>query len=136
MGDFQYKSSSAGSWADVPKTAYYGTFVGTMTIVYPPASERDGTGRLCASVGNPRGEIDSALMTACGMDWWQSFFASATALDREFWLTLRNARTNVWERYTGWLERPAYSRVEIGSGSAAVRYYEVKIVIDDITAAA
>jgi len=136
MGDFQYKSSSAGSWTDVPKTAYYGTFAGTMNVVYPDTSSRDGMGRLCGGFGSPRGEINSTLMTACGMHWWQAFFGSATAVDVEFWLTFRNPRTNLWERYTGWLERPEYSRVEIGSGSAATRYYDVKIAVSNITAAA
>ena len=130
MGNFQYKSTSTGSWTDVPTTAYHGTFMGSFDVVYPEAQDRDGNGLPCGAVGPRHIKLRSEIMTASGLHFWQNFFSNEYATSREFWLTAKNPRTNLWSRYTGWLLRPTYERVQIGSGSMSTLYSGVDITID------
>ena len=130
MANFQYKSSSGGSFADVPLTAYGGTYEGSFEVLYPPTAARDGTGKPCASIGKPKVEMKSVLMSACGLDWWQDFFADDVATSTEFWIKGKNPRTNLWVSYTGWLLRPAWSRVQVGSASVNTLYFDATITVD------
>lgn len=130
MGNFQYKTSSGGSWTDVPLSAYHGSYEGTYELIYPQPQAVTGMGRPCAAIGLPKIKLSSTLMTASGMSFWQGKFASDSSLDAEFWLTVRNARNDTWEKYTGWLLRPSYNRIQIGTGSLNTMYSDVEITID------
>ncbi len=134
MSVLQYKSASSGSWVDVPSSAVHGTLAGTIEVVYPKAESRTGAGRPCAAVGHEQLLIKSALMTASGMQFWQSRFSTTNAVDTEFWLTGRDPRSGVWNKYTGWLLRPTWSRVQVGSGSLNTLYNDVEIILDLLTA--
>jgi len=136
MANFQYKTASAGTWTDVPRAAMEGTFSGTLDVVYPLAEERDGQGRWCASaVGQKQVLLRSQMMTASGMHFWRGRFATATAVDVEFWLTARDSRGDpaaaIWKKYTGWLAWPKWGRVQVGSGSLSTLYFDVELVLDD-----
>ena len=136
MALFQYKTASAGTWTDIPRAAMEGTFTGTLDVVYPVAAERDGQGRWCASApGQPQVMLRSQTMTASGMDFWRGRFATATAVDVEFWLSARDPRADVtgaiWKKYTGWLARPRWERVQVGTGSLNTLYFDVEIMLDD-----
>jgi len=130
MGNFQYKTSSAGSWTDMPLTAYHGTFEGSYELIYPESQFKTGLGRPCAAIGMPKIKLSSNIMTASGMNFWQSKFSSTSTLDVEFWISVRNSRNDLWEKYTGWLLRPTYNRVAIGTGSLNTMYYDVEITVD------
>ncbi len=133
MANFQYKTASGGSWTDVQTSAYHGTMAGTAEVIYPESQARDGTGRPCAAIGVNQLSIKSQRMSACGMDWWQGKFSSSAAVDVEFWLTGKDPRTNNWRKWTGWLLRPVWSRIQVGSGSINTLYEGVELVLDMIT---
>lgn len=135
MGDFQYKSASANSYADVVKVAYYGTLAGEIRVVYPEPQDRDGEGHLCGAVGLPYIRLQSEVMSAAGVSWWQANFLNTTDLTVEFWLTAYNDRSGTWLGYTGWLNRPTYDRVQIGSSNNSTLYYNVNITMDRIASA-
>jgi hypothetical protein len=134
MADFQYKSSSGANWADVDKYAYHGTYAGTLHVVYPEPQERTIAGRVCAAVGLPYIQLQSTIMTACGLNWWQSQFATSTTVDTEFWLSGFNPRTGLWSKWTGWLERPRYGRVQIGNSNVGTLYSDVEITLSQAVA--
>ena len=129
MALFQYKTASAGTWTDVPRTAYQGTLEGTFEVRYPEPKYTAGNGRVCSAIGDNKIVIESKVMTASGMVFWENMFSTVYQLDTEFWLTAREPRMNVWNKYTGWLERPKYSRVQVGTGSLNTLYYDVEIKI-------
>lgn len=118
------------SWTTVPDYAIHGTYMGSLDVRYPEPEDRDGNGKPCGAIGLRNIRMQSESMTACGMNFWMGFFSGEYSTEREFWLTARNPRTNLWSRYTGWLLRPSYERVQIGSGSASVIYEGVEVIVD------
>jgi hypothetical protein len=129
MGDFKYKSASSGSWLGVPNSAYQGTFAGTFDVVYPLAQEYTIQGRVCGAVGKPYITLQSQLMTASGLQFWQSQFAASNYGDVEFWLTAYDSHYGSWRYFSGWLTRPTYERVQIGSGSHNTLYSGVTVTL-------
>ena len=134
MADFQYKSASTANWADVDKYAYHGTYAGTIRLVRPEALDRTIAGRACGAIGLPYIQLQSSVMTACGMNFWQGRL-SPGALDAEFWLSGYDPQTGLWSKWTGWLERPRFSRVQIGTGNVNTLYFDVEITVGQATTA-
>jgi hypothetical protein len=127
MASFKYKSASSGSWLDVPPSAYQGTFAGSFDLVYPQATDYTIAGRVCAAIGLPYINLQSQIMSASGLNFWMSKFAASNFGDVEFWLSVYDAYNAGWRYYTGWLKRPTYQRVQVGSGSSNTIYYGVEI---------
>lgn len=132
MALFQYKTASGGAWLDVPVSAYQGTLEGTFEVRYPEPQSKTGVGRPCAAIGEPKIVIESRVMTASGMSFWQGMFQTIESLDKEFWLTARESRSGIWNKYSGWLLRPTYSRIQVGTGSLNTLYHDVEIILDII----
>jgi hypothetical protein len=133
MANFQYKTGSLASWLDAPVSAVHGTYAGTIEVTYPEPQARDGRGRPCAAVGSQSISLKSARMTASGMDFWMGKFSSSVSIDAEVWLTARDPRTNTWRKWTGWLMRPTWQRIQVGSGSISTTYENVEITVDLLT---
>ena len=129
MANFQYKSASGGSWTDVPVSAYHGTLAGTFDVSYPQTQDYTIAGRACAAIGQPFITLQSRLMTASGLNFWMSKFAASNYGDIEFWLTAYDTYRGAWTYYTGWLKRPTYQRVQLGSGSHNTLYEGVEIIL-------
>jgi hypothetical protein len=109
--DFQYKSG--GSWLDVPWRAAPEAGKGSVIVCYPKAADRTGSGVPCGAFGLPWIEIRAGEMIegsddTSGMRFWQTFFASATALTAAISLTAYDPRARAWGKYAGTLERPEY----------------------------
>jgi len=132
MANFQYKTSSGAAYADVPTAAFQGTYDGTLEVRYPDAGEMDGLGRACGAIGQPQISLHSGLMTATGMDFWQNLFATTTATYVELWLKVLDVRTNSWDEFHGYLQRPKFSRMIPGSSSTTIWYYDVEITMQAI----
>ncbi len=130
MANFQYKTGSSGSWLDVPQTAVHGTLAGDLAVTYPEPQARDGVGRPCAAIGTQGLTMKSARMSASGMDFWMGKFSSSVSVDAEIWLTARDPRTNTWRKWTGWLMRPTWQRIQVGTGSLNTLYENVEIMAD------
>ncbi len=137
---FQYKVGS-GIWTDVPSYAFAGTYENGAVIVYPEATQYDGTGKQCAAIGKPSIVIKSSLMTASGLSFWQSFFSSSLATTASISLWAFNPRSlgagaSAWTSCSGWMARPKFERVKLDnvmarSGSANTWYYSVEIRIEN-----
>lgn len=135
MASFQYYVTSS-PWVDVPKEAYQGTYEGDFTLQYPLPEAFDGTGRRCAAVGRPTLRLKSTIMTACGMKFWQNTVQTAASVqDTLIGITAVNPYTGAWAGYTGYAERPTWGRVSHGSASGNTFYYDVTVVINELTTA-
>jgi len=128
MANFQYKTTSGGTYVDVPAKAYYGTYGGTLEVKYPEAADRDGLGRPCAAIGQPSIIMRSNLMTHDGIAFWEeTLFTGTTATYAELWLKVYDARNSAWTAYHGYLARPKWNRMIVGSGNSTPYYYDVEI---------
>lgn len=138
MANFQYQAivSGWGSWTDVPKDAYYGTYDGDFVLEYPEAVSYDGMGRKCGAVGRPRVCLKSNVMTACGLQFWQNIIGAAISYSEDwpFRITAVNPRTGSWTGWEGYLARPTWGRAVQGTGSAQTLYYNVEININSLSA--
>ena len=136
MANFQYKTASAGTWTNVPHSAYEGTYDGALDVVYPKPAERGGDGRGCGVVGLPYVHIQSRVMSASGMNFWRTLFAAASSVDAEVWLKARDPRAGSavsnWVPWTGWLARPKWGQLQVGSGSLDTLYFDVEIMVHEI----
>jgi len=128
MADFQYKS---GTWQDVPAYAHPDD-EGSITVVYPEPTERDGLGAPCGAIGLPHIEILATQMRGDGWAWWQAFFADANALTAAISLTAYNPRTATWIKYAGTLLRPLGNARPGGSATNTI-YTDVTIIVEQIT---
>lgn len=129
MANFQYKNST---WQDIPDYAHPDD-EGSIQVVYPEATDRDGLGAPCAAVGSPHIAIQAQLMTGTGWNWWHAFFASADALTAAVSITAYNPRTGTWTKYAGTLLRPLASTVQPGTGAASTVYRDVSIIVERIS---
>ena len=136
MANFKYKTASGGTWTDVPTAAYHGTLAGTFDVVHPQPQDFTIAGRVCAAVGKPYLIMQSQLMTGCGLNFWMSKFSASNYGDIQFWLTAYNTYTTSWQYYTGWLTRPTYQRVQLGSGSNNTLYQGVEVTMLQAASAA
>jgi hypothetical protein len=130
MANFQYKTT--GAWGDVPKEAYQGTYEGSFSVLYAQPESYDGNGRRCGTVGNPTLRLQANIMTACGLLFWQNLIG-ATAQDAAISITAINPHTAAWSGWTGYLEHPTWARVSHGSSSANTFYYDVNVVVNELT---
>jgi hypothetical protein len=105
-----------------------------LRVVHPEATDRTITGRLCGAIGSPYIQLQSSVMTACGMNFWQSRINSGN-LDAEFWLSGYDPQTGLWSKWTGWLERPRFSRVQIGTNNVNTLYFDVEITLSQAVSA-
>jgi hypothetical protein len=129
MGNYQYKS---GTWADVPAKAVPQDDSGVVLVVYPQATDHDGTGAPCSAIGGKRIEIRAPVMFADGLDWYQDFFsAEASESASVTGLTALNPRNGTWEKYSGTMWRPQIGGVNYFG--ATVVYTDVLIIIEPIT---
>lgn len=131
MGSFQYKSGA--TWYDVPDAAKPDTDGGSVMVVYPEATARDGQGNPCGAVGQAKIVIKFSRMTGTGMDFWRAFFASAIALTAAVTgVTAFDPRSGTWQKYSGTLLRPTFETVQAGSTALRTWYKNGEITIDSI----
>lgn len=130
---FQYKTSSGGTWTDVPVGAWPEDD-GALFLEYPKASELDGLGRPCGAYGRPRIVIKSARMTETGMSFWRGLFASAASEYVTIWLKVYSPRSAAWEAWTGVMHRPSFADLAPGSGAANTLYQNVEIIVTECEA--
>lgn len=135
MADFKYYSAGAGNWVDIPAEAYHGTYEGDLTVQYPAPESYDGNGRRCAAVGKPVLRLKSNIMTACGMNFWHNMQTDTTVEDSFIYISAVDPRTGWWTNWQGYLERPTWGRVRPGSSSPQTFYFDVQIVINELTPA-
>ena len=128
MAAFQYKS---GTWQDIPDVAHPDD-QGSISVEYPEAADRDGMGNPCGAVGLPRIVVRSSIMTGTGWNWWQAFFANATALSAAISVTAFDPRTGTWPKWAGTLIRPTAGNVQPGATAARTLYQDVEIVIEQV----
>jgi hypothetical protein len=139
MANFQYKNGA--SWVDVPALAAPGQEAGGSVLVVRPApTDRDGNNLPAGIFGLPRVELKSKLMYAgadntTGLRWWQARFATT---EQEavgpFSMTALDPRTGTWTKWAGTLLRPTWGDFQPGVSAASDAYTDVVIVLQDVTA--
>lgn len=135
MSNIQYKTTSGGTWTDVPAAAIEGTYFGMLAVERPAMTNQDGVGAPCAAIGNPRIVIRAGEMTGTGMAHWMGRFTTIETLSVTTWQTAYDPHSATWKGYTGTLFRPTWSAVNIGSTAAKTYYRDVEIIIDNVTSA-
>jgi len=139
---FKYKTGVAGTfslgqselgplvWLDVPLSAIHGTYAGTFELRYPEATEYDSWGRPASTIGLPIITIRSTMITASGMEFWNSFFNNLHTTFASASLSIPNSHTGVTEYYAGVLSRPRWDRLQIGSGCTSTVYHGFNITME------
>jgi hypothetical protein len=125
MADFQYLSGS--TWTDVPALAHPDDDTGSVRVVFPAATDRDGNGAPCGIIGLPEVEIIADVMRGTGWDFWQDFFADELVETADVSLKVFNERAGDWIAYAGDLLRPTCERIRPGATALATEYRGVVI---------
>ena len=126
MSNFKYKNSG-GSWVDVPDLAHPDDESGSVRVVYPVALDRDGNGAPCGIVGLPELVVTADYMLGTGWNFWQAFFASATAETASVSLQVYDERSGAWVKYAATLLRPRCERIRPGATAGATEHHSVEI---------
>ena len=131
---WKYKTSAGGAWQSVPQHARQGTATqAACVVVWPRPTAMTPSGRPCGAVGKPQIVIRSNAMSGQGVGWWDALLGGAQSV--QFWMSAFNPRTNGWESYTGYLQRP-----QVGGDGAITTdnktvYTEVLILLTECVAA-
>ena len=129
MGNFQYKNGA--TWTDIPDAAKPDD-AGSIMVVYPEPTARDGNGQPCGAVGQPRIVIKFSKMLDTGMAFWRGLFANATDLSASVSVTAFDPRSGTWKKYLGTLLRPTAGTVQAGASGGRTWYREGEIMVDAI----
>jgi len=114
-----------------------GTYEGHVALEYPMALDRTLAGQPCATTGLPTFVMRSAIMTACGVGWWQSRFSASTDVSASIILKVFDPRSgaesgNAWVSGSGYLLRPKFASVRPGGNSLVKTrtiYTDVEITV-------
>lgn len=132
MGNFQYKSGS--TWYDVPDYAHPDNEGGSIALVRPEPTAKDGLGAPCGAVGQANVVIRASRLRGDGWAWWQTFFANANELSTTLaGITAYDERSGTWKQCTdGRLLRPK-GTCRPGASLVRTLYSDIEIVIENVT---